>query len=159
MGIDCETMSAVANSEEIGPAGFRSARELRVLLDAVLEDIDGDPEDGPRLRAAAAPLRLEFTDLKLKVDISAASGADHCLEWSFSKRSKAEPGLHLTMDSDVGNRFLQGRENPAIALVRGRIHASSVDAGAALRFFPAAKPLFEHYRKMVEREHPRLLLE
>jgi hypothetical protein len=152
-------MNAVATSEEIGPVGFRSARELRALLDAVLVDIDGDPEDGPRLRAAAAPLRLEFTDLKLKVDIRAASGAHHCLEWSFSKRSKIEPGLHLTMDSEVGNRFLQGRENPAIALVRGRIHASCGDAGAALRFFPAAKPLFEHYRKLIEREHPQLLLE
>jgi hypothetical protein len=61
------------------------------------------------------------------------------------------------MDSQVGNRFLQGRENPAIALVRGRISAACEDAGAALRFFPAAKPLFEHYRQMIEREHPQLL--
>jgi hypothetical protein len=139
--------------------GFKSAREMRKLLDSVLSALDADPEAGPKLRAAAAPLRLEFTDLKLKVDIAAAGDPDHYLSWSFSGRSRAEPGLHLTMSSEVGNRFLQGRENPAIAMVRGRINADSADARAALRFFPAAKPLFECYRETIEREHPRLLLE
>ena len=152
-------MAASAIKEE-GPAGFRSARQMRRLLDDVLTDIDDDPVDGPRLRAAAAPLRLEFTDLKLKVDISAATDRkDHCLVWSFSKRSQVKPGLHLTMDSTVGNRFLQGKENPAIALVRGRMRASTSEAGAALRFFPAAKPLFAHYRKALERDYPQMLLD
>ena len=149
----------VASVRKEGPAGFRSARQMRSLLDAVLSDIDVDPEDGPRLRAAAAPLRLEFTDLKLRVDISAAEQPGHCLAWSFSKRSRVKPGLHLTMDSTIGNRFLQGRENPAIALVRGRMKASAPDAAAAVRFFPAAKPLFEHYRKMLERDYPQMLLD
>lgn len=132
---------------------------MRSLLDSVLSEIDADPDDGPRLRAAAAPLRLEFPDLKLRVDIAAASASGHCLQWSFSGRSRTKPGLHLTMDSEVGNSFLQGRENPAIALVRGRMRAATTDAGAALRFFPAAKPLFRHYRQLLEREHPRLLLD
>jgi hypothetical protein len=148
----------MAASEE-SEAGFSSAREMRSLLDGVLTEIDLDPEDGPKLRAAAAPLRLEFTDLKLKVDIAAAPNPDHCLAWSFSGREKTKPGLHLTMDSEVGNRFLQGRENPAIALVRGRISAAAVDAAAALRFFPAAKPLFDRYRRAIERDHPQLLLD
>ena len=148
----------MAASEESRP-GFKSAREMRSLLDSVLADIDADPVAGPKLRAAAAPLRLEFTDLKLQVDIAAATESDHCLAWSFSGRSKKKPGLHLTMDSEVGNRFLQGKENPAIALVRGRIRASDVDAATALRFFPAAKPLFERYRELVERKHPGLLLD
>jgi hypothetical protein len=151
-------MAASAIKKE-GPAGFRSARQMRRFLDGVLTDIDDDPVDGPRLRAAAAPLRLEFPDLKLRVDISPADRQDHCLAWSFSKRSQVKPGLHLTMDSAVGNRFLQGRENPAIALVRGRIRASTSDASAAVRFFPAAKPLFEHYRKMLERDYPQMLLD
>jgi hypothetical protein len=151
-------MAASAIRKE-GPAGFRSARQLRRLLDEVLTEIDDDPVDGPRLRAAAAPLRLEFTDLKVRVDISAADRKDHCLVWSFSKRSQVKPGLHLTMDSAVGNRFLQGKENPAIALVRGRMSASTSGAAAALRFFPAAKPLFAHYRKALERDYPQMLLD
>ena len=34
-------------------------KELKDILDTVLREIDDDPDDGPRLRAAAAPLRLE----------------------------------------------------------------------------------------------------
>ncbi|MFN2612881.1 MAG: hypothetical protein ABR536_05880 [Solirubrobacterales bacterium] len=140
--------------------GFKSARELRMLLDDVLSDLDQDPVAGLRLRAAAAPLRFEFPDLKLRVDIrAAADDRKHFLEWSFAKGSGPKPGLHLTMDSHVGNRFLQGRENPAIALVRGRISAACGDTVAAVRFFPAAKPLFECYRERVKNEHPRLLLD
>lgn len=143
---------------------FKSARELRSLLDDVLSDLDKDPVAGPRLRAAAASLRFEFPDLKLRVDVRAAKNRKHCLEWSFakgagSKEDTPKPGLHLTMDSRVGNRFLQGRENPAIALVRGRISAACGDTVAAVRFFGAAKPLFERYRERVRSEHPRLLLD
>ena len=39
---------------------FRSAKELREILDAVMKAVDADPEAGPRLRAAAAPLRFDF---------------------------------------------------------------------------------------------------
>lgn len=138
---------------------FKSARELRSLLDDVLSDIDTDPVAGPRLRAAAAPLHLEFSDLKVRVDIRAAKDADHYLEWTFAKSSGPKPGLHLTMNSDVGNRFLQGRENPAIALVRGRMSATCGNTVAAVKFFPAAKPLFERYRAELESKHPRLLLD
>ncbi len=77
----------------------------------------------------------------------------------LSRPGRREPGLHLKMDSEVGNRFLQGKENPAIALVRGHIRAARSIAAAALRFFPAAKPLFDRYREAIEREHPQLLLE
>jgi hypothetical protein len=151
-------MAAMVRAEEM--VGFKSARELRKLLDSVLAQVDADPVAGPRLRGAAAPLRLDFPALKLRVAIRAAEPASsHFLEWSFAKSAGPQPGLHLTMDSRVGNRFLQGRENPAIALVRGRMRAACGDTVAAIRFFPAAKPLFASYREMVKRDHPRLLLD
>jgi hypothetical protein len=142
-------------------ASFKSAKELRSLLDSVLEQIDSDPVAGAKMRAAAAPVRLEFPDLKVSVDISAAEDRRHYVSWSFKadKAGAPKPGLHMTMDSEIGNRFLQGRENPAIALVRGRMRVSCGNTVAAVRFFPAAKPLFERYREVVRREHPSLLLD
>ena len=135
---------------------FRSARELRKILDEVMKDIDSDPDDGPRMRGAAGPLRMEFTDLKLVFNLARAD--DGNLEWDFSKRSSKQPKLALSMSSDFGNRLLQGRENPAIAIARGRLHTKVVDAGAALRFFPAAKPLFARYRELVAEKYPHLAL-
>jgi hypothetical protein len=134
-------------------------RELKQILDAVLRDIDTDPEDGPRLSAAAAPLRIEFPDVRLVLNVSRAQRGRHCLDWDFSTRSKAKPKLRMTMESAVANRVFQGRENPAIAIARGRLRTRVEDAGAALRFFPAAKPLFSRYRELVAEKYPHLAIE
>src|SRR5215204_1454160 len=134
-------------------------KELKKILDTVLSEIDTDPDDGPRLRAAAAPLRIEFPDLKLVVNVSRDQGGRHCLSWNFSQRARSRPKLRLSMESAVANRVFQGRENPAIAIARGRLRTRVDDAGAALRFFPAAKPLFARYRELVAEKYPHLAID
>jgi hypothetical protein len=135
-------------------------KELKDILDTVLHEIDGDPDDGPRLRAAAAPLRIEFPDLKLVVNVRADDRGKHCLRWDFSSRKGSDSArLRLSMESAVANRVFQGRENPAIAIARGRLRTSVQDAGAALRFFPAAKPLFSRYRELVSEKYPHLAVD
>ena len=131
-------------------------KELKDILNTVLREIDDDPEAGPRMRAAAAPLRLEFPDLKLAVNVSRDEGGRHCLSWDFSTRARTQPKLRLSMESEVANRVFQGRENPAIAIARGRLRTNIEDPGAALRFFPAAKPLFSRYRELVAEKYPHL---
>jgi hypothetical protein len=134
-------------------------KELKDILDTVLREIDVDPDDGPRLRAAAAPLRLEFPDLKLAVNVSRSDEARHCLRWNFSTRTQVHPKLRLSMESEVANRVFQGRENPAIAIARGRLRTNIEDPGAALRFFPAAKPLFSRYRELIAQKYPHLSID
>lgn len=143
----------------VAVAHFHSASEMREVLDDVMKAVDADPDAGPRLRAAAAPLRFEFPDLKLWLTVSAADRG--CLDWDFSHRRKNRPApkLRLTMDSDFANRLLQGRENPAIAIVRGRLRTTVTDAGAVLDFFSAAKPLFSEYRRVVAERYPHLALD
>jgi hypothetical protein len=134
-------------------------KELKQILNTVLKEIDQDPDDGPRLSAAAAPLRIEFTDLQLTLNVSPAAGGRHCLAWDFSASSRVKPKLRLTMESSVANRVFQGRESPAIAIARGRLRTRVEDAGAALRFFPAAKPLFSRYRQLVSEKYPHLAVD
>ena len=132
---------------------------LKDILNTVLREIDSDPDEGPRLRAAAAPLRIEFPDLKLVVNVSRDDAGGHCLRWDFSQRSRIHPKLRLSMESTVANRVFQGRENPAIAIARGRLRTNIEDAGAAVRFFPAAKPLFSRYRELVSEKYPHLAID
>jgi hypothetical protein len=134
-------------------------KELKQILDVILREIDGDPDEGPRLRAAAAPLRIEFPDLKLVVNVRADDRGKHCLRWDFSSKASASPKLRLSMESAVANRVFQGRENPAIAIARGRLRTKVEDAGAAIRFFPAAKPLFSRYRELVSEKYPHLTVD
>lgn len=138
---------------------FRSSAELREILDGVMRQIDADPEQGPRLRAAAAPLQIEFRDLKLVLNVAPANQPDRCLQWDFSRRSRRRPKLKLSMESEFANRFLQGHENAAIAIARGRLRTTVEDAAVALRFFPAAKPLFERYRELIAEKYPHLSID
>jgi hypothetical protein len=102
---------------------------------------------------------MEFPDLKLVVNVSRDEGGRHCLRWNFSQRARVHPKLRLSMESAVANRVFQGRENPAIAIARGRLRTNIEDAGAALRFFPAAKPLFSRYRQLVSEKYPHLAID
>ena len=150
--IDCATMPAQKTS------GFRSAEELREILDAALRAVDADPDDGPRMRSCAAPMQFEFTDLKVVLNLSPADPGKHFLRWDF-RRAGAHPKLRLSMDSEFANRLLQGRENPAIAIARGRMRTKIEDVSAALSFFPAVKPLFSRYREIVAEKYPHLALD
>jgi len=141
------------------PADELTRKELKRILDTILREIDDDPDDGPRFRAAAAPLRIEFPDLKLVLNVRADDGGKHWLRWDFSRKAGPHPRLRLSMESAVANRVFQGRENPAIAIARGRLRTSIEDAGAALRFFPAAKPLFSRYRELVSEKYPHLAVD
>jgi hypothetical protein len=141
------------------PVEALTKKELKQILDTVLREIDGDPDEGPRLRAVAVPLRIEFPDLKLVINVKPDDRGNHCVRWDFSRKASADPKLRLSMESAVANRVFQGRENPAIAIARGRMRTSIQDAGAALRFFPAAKPLFSRYRELVSQKYPHLAVD
>lgn len=135
-----------------------SKRELRKILDEVLSEMESDDDSSARMRALAAPLRFEFTDLSLVLNIGATDPGEP-LRWDFESRSKVEPKLRLAMSSDVANRMFQGRENPAIAIARGRVRPKVADSTAALRFFPAARPMFSRYRRLVAEKYPHLTID
>ncbi len=63
------------------------------------------------------------------------------------------------MSSVVANRLFQGRENAAIAIARGRVQPKVADAAMALRFFPAARPMFAQYRELVAEKYPHLTID
>jgi hypothetical protein len=136
-------------------SAFKSKRELRQILDRVLKELDADPEQGAKLRAAGLQQRIEVTDLGLILNVGPGDeGSDH-LRWKFSDRVDWKPLVSLKMNSDVANAYLQGKENLAIAIVRKRI-STSCDARAVVRYLPASRPIFERYRAIVESDYPHL---
>ena len=104
-------------------AGFRSADEFREVIDKTFGLMSTDPEMGPKLRDAQAPQRFEIPDLDLVVNITyreEVQDGQH-LRWEWSDDVPWDPIVQMTMDSDVANRYFQGKENVAIALARRRI--------------------------------------
>jgi SCP-2 sterol transfer family len=112
---------------------------------------------GPKLREAETPQRFEFPDLDLVVNITAAAGDDgNHLRWEWTDDVDWEPEVQMTMDSDVANRYFQGKENVAMAIARRRIKTSG-NVKKALALIPITKPVYEQYREMLERDFPHLV--
>jgi hypothetical protein len=139
-------------------SGFKSAAECREVMDKVFEMMSTDPEMGPKLREADTPQRFEFPDLDLVVNITAAeepADGGPNLRWEWTDDVAWEPEVKMTMDSDVANRYFQGKENIAMAIARRRIKTSG-NVKKALALVPITKPIYEQYHAMLERDHPHL---
>lgn len=139
-------------------ASFKSSKEFREVMDRVFGLMDGDPDMGPRLRDADVPQRFEFEDLDLVVNVRAARADEGCnLVWEWTDEVAWEPKVRMAMSSETANRYFQGKENVAMAIARRRIKAGG-DVKAALALMPITKPVFAHYRELVETEYPHLAL-
>jgi hypothetical protein len=154
-GVTAKAAKKHAAKAEAGP--FASAEELREVLDRLFSEIDGDADYGATVRSARVPHRLLVPDLGVVLNVAPSEEGEHRLKWEFSDDVDWEPALSLEMESEVANRYLQGRENVAIAIARGRITCAG-HSRAALNFFSVNRGLIERYSRIVKREFPHLLL-
>ena len=139
-------------------ASFESAKELREVIDAVFTMMDSDPEMGPKLREADVPMRYEFEDVDLVVNIRAATAdEDGNLHWEWSDDVGWDPKVKMAMSAETANKYFQGKENIALAIARRRIKTGG-DVKAALALMPVTKPVFAQYRAMLEAEYPHLVV-
>ncbi len=134
---------------------FSSAKEFREVLDRTFGLMSDDPDMGPKLRDADTPQRFVFPDLDLVVNVTAGEGEEN-LRWEWTDDVAWEPEVEMSMDSDVANRYFQGKENIAMAMARRRIKSKG-NTKKALALIPVTKPVFAQYRDMVERDYPHLI--
>jgi hypothetical protein len=136
----------------------KNAKEFREVMDRVFQMMSTDPEMGPKLRDADTPQRFEFPDLDLVVNITAADDTSdgNNLTWVWSDDVDWEPDVKMEMDSDVANKYFQGKENVAMAIARRRIKTSG-NVKKALALIPITKPVYAQYREMLEEEYPHLV--
>ncbi|MEA2397174.1 MAG: hypothetical protein QOK25_730 [Thermoleophilaceae bacterium] len=135
---------------------FNSPKEFREVMDKVFTMMSTDPDMGPKLRAAETPQRFEFPDMDLVVNITyAEDDGEQNLRWEWTDDVGWDPEVKMTMDSDVANRYFQGRENVAMAIARRRIKTSG-NVKKALALIPITKPLYPRYRELLEAEYPHL---
>jgi hypothetical protein len=136
-------------------APFHSADEFRQVMDKTFGLMSDDPDIGPKLRDADTPQRFEFPDLDLVVNVTA--GNEENLRWDWTDDVPWEPEVEMTMDSEIANRYFQGKENIAIAVARRRIRSKG-NTKKALALVPVTKPVFAQYREMIEADYPHLVV-
>jgi SCP-2 sterol transfer family len=137
---------------------FDSPKEFKAVMDRVFGMMDDDPAMGPKLRDADVPMRYEFEDVDLVVNIRAArADEDGNLYWEWTDDVDWEPQVKMAMSSETANKYFQGKENVAMAIARRRIKSGG-DVKAALALMPVTKPVFARYRAMLEDEYPHLVV-
>ncbi len=128
------------------------------MLDRVFTGMNEDPELGPRVRDADVSQRLEFTDVQLVINIRAGRpGETENLHWEWAAEVDWSPRVRMAMSSKTANRYLQGRENVVLAILRGRIRTAG-DLTAALQLIPLTKPFHERFRAVLAEEYPHLVV-
>lgn len=139
-------------------SAFKSPKEFREVMDRTFTLMSTDPEVGPKLKDARTPHRFDFPDIGAVVNVTFSDGDDYeeCLKWEWQEEVDWRPEIELTMDTDVANRFFQGKENIAIALARRRVKVKG-NLKKALALVPTIRPVFAQYRKLVKKEYPHLL--
>jgi hypothetical protein len=135
-----------------------NAKEFREVMDRVFEMMSTDPDMGPKLRDADTPQRFEFPDLDLVVNITAADDPSdgNYLVWEWTDDVAWDPEVKMEMNSDIANKYFQGKENVAMAIARRRIKTSG-NVKKALALIPITKPVYAMYREMIEEEYPHLV--
>lgn len=137
---------------------FDSPKQFKAVMDRVFGMMDDDPAMGPKLRDADVPMRYEFEDVDLVVNIRATRGGeDGNLHWEWTDDVDWEPRVKMAMSSETANKYFQGKENVAMAIARRRIKSGG-DVKAALALMPITKPVFARYRAMLEEEYPHLVV-
>jgi hypothetical protein len=136
---------------------FASRAEFREVMDRVFAYMSTHAQMGPTLREAEVPQRWEFPDLDMVVNLAGRPEVQdgHNLRWEWSDDVPWRAEVELAMDSDVANRFFQGRENVGLALARRRIRAGG-NVAKMLSLVPTIRPVLDEYRSLVEREYPHL---
>jgi hypothetical protein len=137
---------------------FKSSKEFREVMDRTFGIMSGDPDMGPKLRDAETPQRFEFPDLDLVVNVTYNDddSNEDCLKWEWTDDVPWKAEVSMEMDSEVANRYFQGKENIAMAMARRRIKTSG-NVKKALAIIPITKPVFAQYRDMVEADYPHLV--
>jgi hypothetical protein len=137
-------------------AEFSGPKEFREVMDRIFSLMSEDPDMGPKLRDADVPQRFEFEDMDMVVNIRAAEdGEEGNLHWEWSDDVDWKSKVQMKMNSDIANKYFQGKENVAVAIARRRIKTGG-DVKAALSLIPITKPVYEQYREVVKDEYPHL---
>ena len=144
-------------SKAIAEHDFRSADEMREVLERTLEAVNRNARAGNQLRAAGLDMLVEVSDFKAVVRVRASDEPGHYIQWRFDRRGRPKPRLTLTMDSETANAWLQGRESIPMAIARRRMKCSG-NARDALRYLPVLKLISQRYRKLVRSDYPHLAI-
>lgn len=131
---------------------FTDEQEFRKVFEHIFVLMNEHATVGKTLADARAPHRFVIADYGIEFHVTFAEAAEAAtgrhLRWQWGTPDW-DPMITLTMNSDVANRFFQGKENIATAVMLGRVKLKG-PMSKILELAPVTKPIHPVYRQWLE---------
>jgi len=124
---------------------FADTNELYAVMEELWLQIKADPVMSHELLKSRLIVRFHYKDPDGYITIDGSDGAE--IKISLGD-CDSKPIVEMTMKSDVAHAFWSGKENPAVALLSGKM-TSRGPVNKALALLPVVKPAFQLYPGIV----------
>jgi 2-oxoisovalerate dehydrogenase E1 component len=127
-------------------AAFADTEDLYNVMEELWKRIGAHKEISEKLLKTRLVVRFVYREPHGWVTIDGSDGetlkvtVDQC---------DVKPVIEMRMKSDFAHNFWQGKENPTLALMQGKI-VSTGPVNKALALLPAVKPAFSIYNEVIE---------
>jgi hypothetical protein len=125
---------------------FSNTDELYTVMKELWRRIKADDEMSRKLLESRLIVRFVYRDPDGMLTIDGSDGKELNI---YAGPCDLNPVVEMSMKSDVAHNFWLGRENPALALISGKI-SSRGPVNKALALLPVVKPAFQIYPGVVE---------
>jgi hypothetical protein len=127
---------------------FADTQQLYSVMQELWNEIKADKQMSEQLVKSRLIVRFHYRDPEGYITIDGSDGQEIKI---FLGDCDKQPVVEMSMKSDVAHSFWLGRENPAVALLTGKM-ISRGPVNQALALLPVVRPAFQIYPKIVERQ-------
>lgn len=125
---------------------FSNTDELYKTMEELWRRIAADEPMARKLLQSKLVVRFIYKDPDGMLTIDGSDGETIKV---YAGDCELKPTIEMSMKSDVAHNFWLGKENPAVALIAGKI-VSRGPVNKALALLPVVKPAFQIYPNVVE---------
>jgi hypothetical protein len=133
-------------SEDLFMSVFNNSDDLMEVMQELWRRIKADDEMSGKLLRSRLVVRFIYRDPDGILTIDGSNGKEIIVT---AGTCDTKPVIEMSMKSDVAHNFWLGKENPAMALISGKI-SSKGPVNQALALLPVVKPAFQIYPDVVE---------
>jgi putative sterol carrier protein len=126
---------------------FANTNELYSVMHELWNQIKADPVMSQALLKSQLIVRFHYKDPDGYITIDGSDGSEIKITLGDCD---AQPIVEVSMKSDVAHAFWSGKENPAVALLTGKM-SSRGPVNKALALLPVVRPAFQIYPGIVEK--------
>jgi hypothetical protein len=127
-------------------SSFTDTKQLYLVMNELWSRIKADKGMATTLLESKLIVRFHYREPDGWVTIDGSDGKELHITIGLSE---LKPDVEMFMKSDVAHNFWLGKENPALALLTGKI-VSKGPVNRAMALLPAVRPAFSMYPGIYE---------